>query len=152
MTIPADSPAEYIEKVPADRKKIMAALRDTINKNLPKGFEETISYGMIGWVVPHSKYPDGYHCDPKLPLPFMSLGSQKAHMAVYHSGCYADEKLLKWFVDEYDKLGMKVKLNMGKSCIRFKKPAHVPVELIGKLASKVTVDRWIEIYEKAVKK
>ena len=128
----------------------MTELRKVIIQNLPKGFEETISYGMLGYVVPHSIYPAGYHCDTKLPLPFLSIASQKNFIAVYHMGIYADQKLLNWFVEEYPKHS-KTKLDMGKSCIRFKKMDQVPVELIGELASKMSVEDWIGIYEREFK-
>ena len=152
MTIEASTPEEYISKVPDERRPIMSAIRDAVNANIPEGFEETMNYGMIGWVVPHSIYPSGYHVNPELPLPFMSLASQKAHMALYHSGIYADQELLQWFLTEYDKTDVKVKLNMGKSCIRFKKPAHVPLTLIEELSAKMSVEEWISIYEIAIKK
>ena len=109
-----------------------------------------MGYGMITYVVPKSIYPDGYHCDPKLPLPFMGLASQKNFIAVYHMGIYADPKLMKWFTDAYAK-EVPGKLDMGKSCIRFKKPGNIPVKLIGELASKMTVDDWINMYEKNFK-
>ena len=128
----------------------MTELRKVIIQNLQKGFEETISYGMLGYVVPHSIYPAGYHCDTKLPLPFLSIASQKNFIAVYHMGIYADQKLLNWFVEEYPKHS-KTKLDMGKSCIRFKKMDQVPVELIGELASKMSVEDWIGIYEREFK-
>lgn len=147
----ASTPDEYVNSLPEERKTAIENLRKVINKNLPKGFEETMSYGMIGYVVPHSLYPDGYHCDPKLPLPFMNIASQKNYIAVYHSGVYADKKTLDWFVKEYPK-HCKLKLDMGKSCIRFKKPEQIPFELIGELASKITPEEWIKIYEQAVKK
>lgn len=141
---------EYIESLPEDRKTAMTTLRKEIKKNLPKGFTETMSYGMIGYVVPHSKYPAGYHCDPKLPLPFMNIASQKNFIAVYHMGIYSDPKLLKWFTDEYTKHS-KAKLDMGKSCLRFKKPDQIPFKFIGELASKMTPDQWIERYEAVLK-
>ena len=150
MKYQAHSPDEYIDQLPEDRKEVVSKLRDTIHKNLPKGFLETMSYGMIGWVVPHETYPDGYHCDPKLPLPFMNLASQKNFIAVYHSGVYAKEDLMEWFVSEYPKHA-KRKLDMGKSCIRFKKMDDIPYDLIGELASKITVDEWIDTYESNVK-
>ncbi len=150
MQIKANTPDEYIEKIPEDRKEALSELRKVIKKNLPKGFREEINYGMIGYVVPHSIYPDGYHCDPKLPLPFMNIASQKNHIAVYHSGIYADEKIMDWFTKEFPKHSDR-KLDMGKSCIRFKKPEHIPFELIGELASKMTVEDWINTYESAVK-
>lgn len=126
-------------------------LRKVIAKNLPKGFSETMAYGMIAYVVPHSLYPDGYHCDPKTPLPFINIASQKNFIAVYHMGIYADKKLLDWFSKEYPKHS-KTKLDMGKSCIRFKKPDQIPFKLIGELASKMTVKEWIALYEKAFRK
>ena len=140
---------QYIAELPEDRKQAITALRKIIKKNLPKGFNEGIGYGMIGYVVPHSKYPGGYHCNPKDPLPFMNLASQKNFIAVYHMGIYANPKLLKWFTDEYIKTGVG-KLDMGKACIRFKKPENIPYKLIGKLASKITPEEWITIYEKNI--
>jgi len=128
----------------------MTKLRKIIKANLPKGFKEVMNYGMIGYVVPHSLYPDGYHCDPKAPLPFMNIASQKNHISVYHSGVYANPDLLKWFTDEFPKHSDR-KLNMGKSCVRFSKPDHVTYDLIGELASKISVDDWIALYEKNVK-
>ena len=106
---------------------------------------------MLAYVIPHSIYPDGYHCDPKTPLPFMSVASQKNFVAIYHMGIYANKELLDWFLDEYPKY-CKRKLDMGKSCIRFKKIEEIPFALIGELASKMSVDKWIEIYENAIKK
>ena len=150
MKIEANSPDEYVSKLPEDRQEAVQKLRDVINANIPKGFQETMSYGMIGYVVPHSIYPDGYHCDPKLPLPFMNVASQKNFVAVYHSGIYANPKLLEWFTTEYPKHSSR-KLDMGKSCIRFKKVDQIPFDLIGELATKLTVDEWIDIYETNVK-
>lgn len=142
---------EYLESLPEDREKAVKELRSVILKNLPKGFKEEMSYGMIGFVVPHSKYPDGYHCSPELPLPFMNIASQKNFVAIYHMGMYADPKLLNWFTSEYPK-HTKQKLDMGKSCVRFKKPELIPFKLIGELASKMTTDDWIKLYEKNYKK
>ncbi len=139
---------QYISELPEDRQKAIKELRKQVKKNIPKGFKEQMSYGMIGWVVPHSLYPPGYHCTPELPLPFMNIASQKNFIAVYHMGIYGDPKLLKWFNDEYTKAGFK-KLDMGKSCMRFKKPEQIPFELIGKLAARITPEQWIERYEKA---
>lgn len=150
MKIEANNPEEYIEQLPDDRKEAITKLRAIINKNLPKGFEETMSYGMIGYVVPHKLYPDGYHCSPELPLPFMSIASQKNFVALYHSGIYADETLNKWFVEQYPKY-VKTKLDMGKSCVRFKKVENIPYDLIAELCKKMTVNDWIELYEKNVK-
>jgi hypothetical protein len=151
MQIKAASPEEYLEKIPEDRKEAMSKLRSVIKDNLPEGFEETMSYGMIGYVVPHTLYPAGYHCTPELPLPFLNIASQKNFIAVYHMGIYADTDLLDWFVSEFPKHS-KLKLDMGKSCIRFKKPEQIPFELIGELASKMTVEEWIAIYESKVKR
>ncbi|MFN8326599.1 DUF1801 domain-containing protein [Flavobacterium sp.] len=139
---------EYINELPNDRKEAIEKLRKVISKNLPKGFEETIGYGMIGYVVPHSIYPKGYHCDTKQPLPFISLASQKNFIALYHMGIYAEPTLLEWFVSEFPKHA-KSKLDMGKSCIRFKKIDDIPFELIGELASKMTTEDWINKYESA---
>lgn len=151
MPTTATTPEEYVDSLPEDRKEAIQKLREVISANIPEGFEECINYGMIGYVVPHSIYPAGYHCDTKLPLPFMNVASQKSHIAVYHSGVYANEDLNKWFQAEYNKRGT-VKLNMGKSCIRFKKPHHIPYDLIGELASKLTVQEWIDIYESQIKR
>ncbi len=140
-----------MEELPDDRKTAMKQLRETILENLPEGFEEVMSYGMIGYVVPHSIYPPGYHCDPKLPLPFMNIASQKNFIAVYHMGLYADEHLMKWFLAEYNKISAG-KPDMGKSCLRFKPNKPIPYELIGKLTSKVKPDEWISAYEKAFRK
>jgi hypothetical protein len=142
---------EYINSLPEDRKKAVVKLRQVILKNLPQGFSEQINYGMIGYVVPHSLYPDGYHCDPKLPLPFMNLASQKHYIAVYHMGIYTDKKLLEWFTGQYYQQ-TKAKPDMGKSCIRFKKPDQIPFELIGELSSRISPREWIRIYEKNIKK
>lgn len=145
------TPDAYFNSLPEDRKAAMMELRKVILKNLPKGFQECMNYGMVGYVVPHKLYPNGYHCDPKLPLPFMNIASQKNFIAVYHMGVYADKKLLDWFTAEYKKHS-KTKLDMGKSCIRFKKPDQIPFALIGELASKMTVNDWIERYESAFNK
>ena len=151
MKIEADSPDQYIGQLADDRKDAMTKLRQTILDNLPEGFEETMNYGMIGYVVPKSIYPAGYHCDPKLPLPFINIASQKNFVAVYHLGLYADKPLMDWFTSEYPK-HTKAKLDMGKSCIRFKKAEHIPFDLIGQLAGKLTVEKWIEMYESNFRK
>ena len=141
---------QYINELPEDRKKAVTELRNVIKKNIPGGFEEGMSYGMVGYVVPHSKYPGGYHCDPKLPLPFMTFASQKNFIAIYHMGIYADPKLLKWFTEAHAKESSK-KLDMGKSCLRYKKAEDIPYKLIGELVSKITPDEWIEMYERNFK-
>jgi hypothetical protein len=151
MRSEAKTPKEYMEALPENRKVAMSELRKVILKNLPKGYKETMGYGMLNFVVPLSTYPAGYHCDPKLPLGFMAIASQKNFIALYHMGIYADAKLLKWFVDEYPKHS-KAKLDMGKSCIRFKKTDQIPYKLIGELCAKISPEKWIEMYEKALKK
>ena len=140
----------YLAELPEDRQKAIAKLRSVIKKNLPKGFKEGMGYGMMGWSVPHSIYPAGYHCNPKDPLPFMGLASQKNSINLYHMGIYADPKLLKWFKEAHVKASPK-KLDMGKSCIRYKKPEDIPFDVIGELASKITVEKWIEMYETNLK-
>lgn len=151
MQSKATTPEAYIAEMPEDRQKAFSKLRSVIKKNLPKGFKEGMGYGMMGYSVPHSKYPAGYHCDPKQPLPFMGIASQKNFIAVYHMGIYCMPELQKWFVREHAKASPK-KLDMGKSCIRYKKPEDIPFELIGELATKVTPDEWIKQYEKALKR
>ena len=148
MKIEAQSVQEYLENLPDERKEPIEKLRKIISENLPIGFEEQLSYGMIGYVVPKSIYPKGYHCTPELPLPFLSIASQKNSINLYHMGIYADEKLLHWFQEEFPKHSKK-KLDMGKSCMRFKKPEDIPYELIGELARKMTPKDWIEKYENA---
>ena len=151
MISKAQSPEEYINEVPEERKGAIERLRAVILKNLPKGFEEGMSYGMIGYYVPHSIYPKGYHCDTKLPLPFMSFASQKNSINFYHMGIYANKDLYDWFVTEYPKYSNK-KLDMGKSCVRFKKIEDIPFELIGQLVQKTSVESWINTYETVFKK
>lgn len=146
MQYKATSPEDYISQVPEERKDTLKKLRKTIKGNLPKGFEEGIQYGMIGYYVPHSIYPDGYHCTPSEPLPFMSFASQKNSVNLYHSGIYANPKLHDWFIAEYPK-HCKRKLDMGKSCIRFKKLDEIPFDLIAELCTKMTVEDWIDLYE-----
>ena len=151
MQSKATSLEQYISELSEERKDVISKLRTVILENLPKGFDEQMSYGMLGYVVPHSLYPDGYHCSPELPLPFMSLASQKNFVAVYHMGIYADEELMKWFVGEYPKY-CKRNLDMGKSCIRFKKMDEIPYKLIAELCAKMTTQQWIDLYEGKFKK
>ncbi|MDY0781261.1 DUF1801 domain-containing protein [Tenacibaculum sp. IB213877] len=150
MKYEASTPEEYISQVPEERKPVLKKLRNTIKKNLPKGFEEGIQYNMIGYYVPHSIYPDGYHCTPKEPLPFMSFASQKNSINLYHSGMYAIPEIHNWFVTEYPKHS-KRKLDMGKSCVRFKKIDEIPFDLIAELCTKVSVEDWIKVYENNIK-
>jgi len=149
MQSSATTVEQYLDELPAGRQEAMRRLRDTIVSNLPDGFMETMSYGMMGYVVPHDLYPAGYHCDPKQPLPFMSIASQKNFIAVYHMGIYSDPALLEWFTTEYPK-HCPTKLDMGKSCIRFKKPELIPFDLIGELSSRMKVQDWIALYEQNV--
>lgn len=151
MKIGANSPEAYINQLPEERKQAMTKLRKTILDHIPKGFDEVMIYGMIGYVVPHSIYPDGYHCDTTLPLPFINIASQKNFIALYHSGIYANPALKEWFEKEYPKHS-KIKLDMGKSCIRFKKIDQIPYELITQLVKKMDTKEWIEIYEQNTKK
>ena len=151
MTIEAKTPDEYLEKLPKERKEVISKLRETVKNNLPRGFEECINYKMLGYVVPHSIYPNGYHCDPKLPLPFINIASQKNFVALYHMGIYANPELLDWFVVEYPK-HVSTKLDMGKSCIRFKNINTIPYELIAALCQKMTPQEWVALYEKNTKK
>ena len=141
---------QYIDELEGPRKPEFLELRKVIVDNLPKGFEECIGYGMIGYVVPHSIYPAGYHCTPKLPLPFLNLVMRKDIITFYHMGLYSDEKLLDWFKDEYSKF-TSLKLDMGKSCVRFKKSGDIPYALIGALMQKVSVEDWVIIYEEKLK-
>jgi len=141
---------DYLNELPEERKTAFLKLRECILNNIPKGFEEQMSYGMLGYVVPHSIYPNGYHCNPKLPLPFMAIASQKNFIALYHMGIYANPKLLEWFTSEYPK-HCSQKLDIGKSCIRFKKPDQIPFELIAELTIKISVEDWIECYETQIK-
>ncbi|MFY0602406.1 MAG: DUF1801 domain-containing protein [Flavobacteriaceae bacterium] len=151
MRYEASSPEEYINQLPEDRIEPIKKIRNVILENLPKGMEEQMNYGMLGFVIPHSVYPDGYHCDPKTPLPFMNLASQKNFIAVYHMGMYAKKDVLDWFTEEYSKR-CKYKLDMGKSCVRFKKINDIPYDLIGELAGKMSTEEWIRIYEDQIKK
>jgi uncharacterized protein YdhG (YjbR/CyaY superfamily) len=151
MPYEANSPEAYLDLLPNDRKTALGELRTVIKENLPDGFVETMSYGMIGYVVPHAIYPAGYHCNPKLPLPYINIASQKNFIALYHMGLYADPELLEWFVKEYPK-HCQTKLDMGKSCIRFKKQKYIPYKLIGELAAKMTLQDWIALYESQLKK
>ena len=150
MQTTAKTVNEYLNELPEERKTAFLKLRESILKTIPKGFEEQISYGMLGYVVPHSIYPNGYHCTPKLPLPYISIGSQKNFIVMHHLGIYADPKLLEWFTAEYPKHSNH-KLDMGKGCIRFKKIDQIPFDLIAELAGKISVDEWIECYETQIK-
>lgn len=151
MVSDAKSPEAYLAELAPEQREAMEKLRKVVLDNLPEGFEETMNYGMIGYVVPHSHYPDGYHCSPELPLPFLNLASQKNHIGFYHMGIYADPDLLEWFTAEFPKHS-KRKLDMGKSCIRFKNTQDIPYELLGELVRKVSMADWIARYEKSIKR
>jgi uncharacterized protein YdhG (YjbR/CyaY superfamily) len=140
---------EYLERLPEERRETIERLREIILSNLPEGFEETISYGMISYVVPHSIYPKGYHVNPEEPLPFISLASQKNHIAVYHSGIYMIPELEEWFRDEYARR-VDTKLDMGKSCIRFRNPKKIPYDLLEELMNKVSVEEYVDLYERSL--
>lgn len=150
MQSQAKTPDLYLKELPEDRKIAIGKLRKTILENLPEGFEEEMSYGMIGYVVPFSVYPKGYHCNPKLPLPYINIGSQKNFIAMHHMGIYGDESLMNWFLSEYPKHS-KTKLDMGKGCVRFKKMDDIPYELIAELVRKVSVQGYVETYESLLK-
>ena len=150
MRINADSVEAYLEAVPEERKEALRKLRSIILENIPEGFVEALQYGMPAYVVPHDLYPAGYHCNPDEPLPFMSFASQKNFVALYHMGLYADQDLLEWFKTAYPNHS-KRKLDMGKSCIRFKYMDHIPYDLIRELVSKISVSDWVERYERNVK-
>ena len=147
----AQSATDYISQCPEERQEALEKLRAAILSKLPEGFQECIGYGMVGYAVPHSIYPDGYHCDPKQPLPFAGFASQKNFIAFYHMGIYGMPELMSWFVEEYGKV-VKGKIDMGKSCVRFKKPEHIPFDLISELMSKVSVEEWITFYESNYKR
>jgi len=149
MQSTASSVQEYIAALPDERKKPVAEIRKVILKNLPEGFKEVMD-GMIGYVVPHSLYPAGYHVNAAQALPFLGLASQKNYIALYHMGLYMDKKLLSWFKSEYPRHS-KTKLAMGKCCIRFKKSAGIPFQLIGELVSRMSVDGYVIQYENSKK-
>ncbi len=150
MKYEATSPDDYISQVPKERQEALKKLRNVIQKNIPDGFEEGILYNMIGYYVPLSSYPSGYHCTPNTPLPFLNIASQKNSINLYHNGIYAMPEIHQWFVNEYPKHS-KRKLDMGKSCIRFKKTDEIPYDLIAQLVQKISVDQWISTYEKNIK-
>jgi len=146
-----DSIKDYTNSLASDRKTTITQLINVIEQNIPKGFEKVMNYGMPSFVIPHSIYPNGYHCDTTLPLPFIGVSNQKSSISLHHMGLYADPELLNWFKSEYPKHS-NTKLDMGKSCIRFKKFNEIPYELIGILSNKMTVKNWIDIYEQNIKK
>jgi hypothetical protein len=148
MQSKAPTISAYLSQLPDERKQGFSELVNVIRRNIPVGFSEGMGYGMPGWVVPHSIYPKGYHCDTTLPLPFLSIASQKNHIALYHMGLQ-EGKLLDWFREQWN-ANSKRKLDMGKGCVRFKKPEDIPFKLIGELVAKLTPTDWITIYENAL--
>jgi uncharacterized protein YdhG (YjbR/CyaY superfamily) len=150
MQYDSKTPDEYLQDIPEDRREAVSRLRQVIQENLPPGFEEGMGYGMMGFQVPLKRYPQGYHTTPGEPLPFIGIAAQKNHIALYHMGIYALPELEKWFVEEYAQR-MSTKLDMGKSCIRFKNPKTIPFDLIGELAQKITLEDYIRLYEEGLK-
>jgi hypothetical protein len=136
----------YLAELPEERREAISAIRGVILKNLPRGYEEGMQWGVIGYYVPHSLYPAGYHCQPEEPLPVASLASQKNHMAFYGLGLYINEAQARWFVEEWKKAGKK--LDMGKSCVRFKTLDDVAVDVIGRAIKRLPVEQYIEQYER----
>ena len=151
MTIKAKNVEDYIEQLNGEKKIALLKLKEIIVRNLPSGFEETILYNMISYIVPHSIYPAGYHCNPKDPLPFMSIAAQKNFIALYHMGLMANHTILQWFQNEYPK-HCTHKLDMGKCCIRFKNLNTIPYVLIGELCTKISVSDWMHLYQTHIKK
>jgi hypothetical protein len=139
---------EYLDSLPEERRKAISKVRDAVNKGLPKGYREGIQYGMIGWCVPHELFPAGYHCDPKQPLAFAGLGNQKNHMSLYLMCIYGDTAHREWFETAWKKTGKK--LDMGKSCIRFRKVEDVPLDLITQAVARVPVDKYVAHYVAAI--
>jgi hypothetical protein len=137
---------DYVLELDEQRREIISRLRHAVLDNIPPGFEESMGYGMIGYVVPLSLYPKGYHVDPKLPLPFAAIGNQKHVISFYHMGIYADAALRSWFMEEFTKRTGK-KPDMGKSCLRLNPNHLVPYVLIGELMRKISVAEWIERVE-----
>ena len=148
MTAKPTTVKAYVDSLPDDRRKAIRVVRAAVNRALPKGYREGIQYGMIGWFVPHRVYPAGYHCDPKQPVPFAGLASQKNYMSLYLMCIYGDEKHRMWFEKAWAKTGKK--LDMGKSCIRFKKVEDLPLDLIEEAIARVPVGVFLAQYEKLV--
>ncbi|MBX3115031.1 MAG: DUF1801 domain-containing protein [Fimbriimonadaceae bacterium] len=146
MVIKAASFDEYLVQIPPERQAAFVRLREVINNNIDPRFEEGMQYNFPSWFVPHSIYPQGYHCDHKQPLPFISIGNQKNFIAFYGCFLYNDDGQRDWFIDQYKKTGLK--LDMGKSCVRFKKHDAIPFELIGESVARVSLEEFIATYEK----
>lgn len=150
VTSSAKTVKEYLAELPEDRRNAIEAVRKTILENLPEGYEEIMQYGMVSYVVPLSLYPDGYLGKKDTPLPYACLASQKNHMAVYLMNIYGDKAAEKWFKEEYKKSGKRI--DIGKSCVRFKKLENLPLEVIGQAVARTPVKKYIELYEKSRKK
>ena len=150
MTSNAATVQEYLDGLAPDRREAIEAVREVVLKNLQPGFEEGMQYGMIGYYVPHSIYPPGYHCDKTQPLPFAHIASQKNHMAIYLMCIYGSPELNKWFVEAYEATGKK--LDMGKSCVRFKKLENLALDVVGEAIRRVSVDAFVSTYESAIKR
>jgi hypothetical protein len=148
MTSKATTVTQYLKELPPERREAVEAIRQAILKNLDKGFQEMVQYGMIGYSVPHSIYPPGYHCDPKQPLPFAGIGNQKNHIGIYLFCIYADQDLSKWFVEEWKKTGKR--LDMGKGCVRVRKLDDVALDVLGKTIKKVKLKAFVKMYEDAI--
>jgi len=144
------TPKEYLDSLPEDRRKAIRKVRAAVNKGLPKGYKEGIQYGFLGWFVPHSVFPDGYHCDPTQPVPFAGLASQKNYMSLYLMCIYGDQRQRTWFEKEWKKTGKK--LSMGKACVRFKNVDDVPLDLITKAVGRVPVKKFLAHYESVIPK
>jgi len=149
MQSKAQTVSKYLAELPAERRQAIGEIRKTILKHLPAGYAEGMQYGMIGYFVPHSVYPAGYHCDPKQPLPYAALASQMNYISIYLMCIYGDPEHQKWFREAWAKTGKK--LNMGKSCVRIRKLDELPLDVIGQAIKRVPVKRFIEFYESAIK-
>lgn len=145
---PGDTPESYILRQPEDRQEALNKLRKIILENLPLGYEETMQYGMITYVVPKSIFPAGYHVSPNEPLPFLSLANQKQYIALYHLGIYLQQDLLDWFTASYAALEIG-KLDIGKSCIRLRNPAKIPYALIAELCRKLSPEDFVALYQRS---
>lgn len=149
MKFEGKSVEAYLKQIPAEKRLVLESMRQTILDNLPTGFVEQISYGMLGYVVPHIIYPKGYHVNPSLPLPFLNLAAQKNYLALYHMGLYVDNALLQDFKNQFKQL-CPYPLDIGKSCIRFKYGQEIPFSLIAALLQKIDVPKWISMYERHI--
>lgn len=147
----ASSVEQYLAELTDDRRELVGAVRDVVNGHLPDGYQEAMQYGMIGWSVPHALYPAGYHTDPKQPLPFAALASQKSKVSLYLMALYigadvaAESPDVTWFQEAWRATGKK--LDMGKSCVRFSRLDQVPLEVVGQAIARIPVQDYIARYE-----